>query len=220
MHGYFITGTSTDVGKTYVTALLLRAFAAAGVAAVGYKPVACGSREDAERLREASAGELTLDEVNPLAFRVPAAPMAAALIENRSLDWPAMIHGAQVLAARFPVVLAEGVGGWKVPCSSERTMADFAAELGWPVLVVVDNRLGALNHTLLTLESIEHHGLTCGGLILNSPRVERDAASISNTMLLSKLTDVSILAEIMHDQSDLELPKGLLPSAKLGMPDR
>ena len=73
--GYFITGTSTNVGKTFVTSLLLKAFRASGVAAVGYKPVACGSREDAEALRGACEGEVTLDEVNPLAYRVPAAPL-------------------------------------------------------------------------------------------------------------------------------------------------
>ncbi len=204
--GYFITGTSTDVGKTFVTTLLLTAFRASGVAAVGYKPVACGSRADAAALRDACEGEVTLDEVNPLAYRVPAAPMAAAMIENVPVDWEAMVAGARVLGARFPMVLAEGVGGWKVPCTADKTMADLAVELGWPVIVVVDNRLGALNHTLLTLESIASHGLSCAGLILNQPEEERDAASISNTAVLSQLVEAPILAEIMHDQDEIELP--------------
>jgi dethiobiotin synthetase len=207
--GYFITGTSTDVGKTFVTSLLLKAFRASGVAAVGYKPVACGSREDAKALRGACEGEVTLDEVNPLAYRVPAAPMAAVMIENVPLDWDAMLAGARVLRERFPMVLAEGVGGWKVPCTAQKTMADLAVEIGWPVIVVVDNRLGALNHTLLTLESIASHGLSCAGLILNQPEEERDAASISNTAVLSQLVEVPILAEIMYDQDELELPNEL-----------
>ena len=104
------------------------------------------------------------------------------------------------------MVLAEGVGGWKVPCTADKTMADLAVELGWPVIVVVDNRLGALNHTLLTLESIASHGLSCAGLILNQPEEERDAASISNTAVLSQLVEAPILAEIMHDQDEIELP--------------
>ena len=207
--GYFITGTSTNVGKTFVTSLLLKAFRASGVAAVGYKPVACGSREDAEALRGACEGEVTLDEVNPLAYRVPAAPMAAVMIENVPLDWDAMLAGARVLRERFPMVLAEGVGGWKVPCTAQKTMADLAVGIGWPVIVVVDNRLGALNHTLLTLESIASHGLSCAGLILNQPEEERDAASISNTAVLSQLVEVPILAEIMYDQDELELPNEL-----------
>lgn len=210
MAGYFITGTSTDVGKTFVTALLIRAFRASGTAAVGYKPVACGSRADAVSLREASEDDsLSIDDVNPLAYRMPAAPMAAAMIENLPLDWEKMVSGAKALAARFPCVLAEGVGGWKVPCTAEKTMADFAVELGWPVIVVVDNRLGALNHTLLTLESIRSHGLTCAGLILNQPDEERDAASISNTTILDQVAGVPVLAEIMHDQESLDLPPEL-----------
>ena len=207
--GYFITGTSTDVGKTFVTTLLLTAFRASGLAAVGYKPVACGSRADAAALRDACEGEVTLDEVNPLAYRVPAAPMAAVMIENVPLDWDAMLAGAKVLRERFPMVLVEGVGGWKVPCTAQKTMADLAVEIGWPVIVVVDNRLGALNHTLLTLESIASHGLSCAGLILNQPNEERDAASISNTAVLSQLVEVPILAEIMYDQDELELPNEL-----------
>lgn len=211
MGGFFITGTSTEVGKTFVTALLLRAYRSAGIDAVGYKPVTCGSREDAEQLRAACDGELTLDEINPLAYQVPAAPMAAAMIENRPVDWAAMLAGARHLEEKYPMVLVEGVGGWKVPCLANRTMADFAVELGWPVILVIDNRLGALNHVLLTLESIENHGLACRGLVLNQPRETRDAASISNAAILSQMTDVPVLTEIMHDQSELPLPPDLLP---------
>lgn len=210
MHGYFVTGTSTEVGKTFVTALLLQAFRAEGMEAVGYKPVACGSREDAEALLRAMEGtDLGVDEVNPLYYSVPAAPLAAAMIENRPLDWEAMVRGVGLLGARYPLVLVEGVGGWKVPCVGRKTMADFAVELGLPVLVVVDNRLGALNHTLLTVESIEAHGLKCAGLLLNQPQEERDAASISNAAVFSQVTDVPVLAEIMFDQSTLELPEAL-----------
>ena len=211
MPGYFITGTSTEVGKTYVTCLLVKAFREAGVKAAGYKPVACGSREDAEALVGACEGELSLEEINPLVYRVPAAPMAAAMIENRPLDWDVMVEGAKDLAERYPMVLAEGVGGWLVPCTKDKTMADFAVTLGWPVLVVVDNRLGALNHTLLTLEAIRSRGLECAGLFLNQPEEERDAASISNVAILTELAQAPVLGEIMHDQESLELPEALLP---------
>ncbi len=213
MAGYFITGTSTEVGKTFVTTLLLRSFHAAGIPAVGYKPVACGSREDAEALQAASAINLPLETINPLHFRMPAAPMTAALLENRPVDWDAMLGGAQRLAREHPMILCEGAGGWMVPLTAERTMADFAVALGWPVLLVVDNRLGALNHTLLTLESIAHHGLICQGLLLNHPQEERDAASISNAAMLKQITEIPILAEVMHDQATLDLPDVLRVSA-------
>lgn len=212
--GYFITGTSTEVGKTFVTSLLLRSFGAAGIRAVGYKPIACGSREDVDALLAASSDHenLSPDELNPAYFRVPAAPMAAGMIENRALDWERLVSGANRLAERYPVVLTEGAGGWLVPCDAERTLADLAVALGWPVILVVDNRLGALNHTLLTLESIGSHGLRCAGLVLNHPREERDAASISNATLLEQLTEVPILGEILYDQEELDLPEVLRPA--------
>lgn len=216
MSGFFVTGTSIEVGKTYVTCLLLGAFRAANLPVVGHKPVACGSREDAEQLQQAGADpDLGLEEVNPLHFAVPAAPLAAAMIENRAVDWEGMLAGARRLRERYPVVLVEGVGGWKVPCVGRRTMADFAEALGWPVILVVDNRLGALNHTLLTLESIRAHGLRCVGMLLNQPEAERDAASISNAAVLLQVVEVPILAEIMHDQSELELPEVLREMASV-----
>ena len=85
MH-YFITGTDTDSGKTYVTCLLLEALKRAGRNGAGFKPFVCGGREDAIHLLNASGGDLTLDEVNPVWLKVPAVPFAAALMENRRFE--------------------------------------------------------------------------------------------------------------------------------------
>ncbi len=202
---YFITGTGTEVGKTYVTALLLEALNASGRPAVGYKPIACGSREDAEQLHAAGAIGPTLEAVNPEFYKSALSPLAASWIENRPVDWKTLVSGAEALRARFSLVLIEGAGGWKVPVTESLTMADLAVALGAPVLVVVDNRLGALNETLLTLDSISQHGLTCAGLILNHPREERDAASISNVAVLDAMTSVPIIAEVMHGQTEIDV---------------
>jgi len=203
---YFITGTDTGVGKTHVTALLLRAFNEAGRPALGYKPLACGDRLDADILRAAGAEpSLPLNAINPVFYRVPAAPMAAAMIENRVPDLAAVRAGFDALAARATTVLVEGAGGWLVPISESYSMADLAADLGLPVLVVVNNKLGALNHTLLTVHAIEARGLRCAGLLLNQVADERDSASISNRILLEKLLPhVPILAEIMHGEEILD----------------
>ena len=85
---YFITGTDTDAGKTYVTALLLQAIIAEGRTAAGFKPICCGDREDAEVLLAAStpAPQLNLDRVNPQHFKTPAAPVVGTMIENRAVD--------------------------------------------------------------------------------------------------------------------------------------
>lgn len=208
MH-YFITGTDTDAGKTYVTCLLLEALRRAGRDAVGYKPFACGDRLDAHALRQAGGGALSLDEVNPVHLKVPAAPFAAALLENRTLDIDAARQGFFHLAARHTHVLVEGAGGWQVPLAPGQTLADFARSLGLPVIVVVNNRLGCLNHALLTVRDIRAQGLTCAGLVLNHTADERDLASISNRMVLTQFLDVPVLAEVMHGEAELDWPAEL-----------
>jgi dethiobiotin synthetase len=203
----FITGTDTNVGKTFVTGLLLQALRREGIQAVGYKPVAAGDRSDAVALLHAcNEPDLTLDEVNPLFFKAPAAPYVASLLENRSLDVEAMRNGFAHLVAKFPSVLVEGAGGWEVPLTSKLTMADFAQSL--PVIVVVNNKLGALNHTLLTVKNIQSRGMICAGVILNHVGDERDTASISNRAMIEQFLDVQVIAEVMHGETEMLLPHG------------
>lgn len=206
MPHYFITGTDTDAGKTYVTCLLIEALRHRGVDAVGYKPFGCGDRLDAALLQQSSGGTLTLEEVNPVHLKVPAAPYAAALMENKTIDLQTAIAGFQHLAAKHAAVLIEGAGGWEVPLTPYATMADFAQRLGLAVIVVVNNKLGCLNHTLLTVRNIQARGLTCAGLILNHVNDERDPASISNRMVLQAFLDVPVLAEVMHGETQMDWP--------------
>lgn len=197
----FITGTDTDAGKTYVTCLLLQTLKLHGESAAGFKPFCCGTREDSARLRTAGMDGLELDEINPVWLKTPASPFAAALIENRmfSLD---DLKGAFVqLAEKADHVLVEGVGGWEVPLNEDNTAADFAQSLGLPVLVVVNNRLGALNHTILTVRNIKARGMHCLGVVLNYAAEGRDAASIANGMILARM-GVSVLGEVMHGETD------------------
>lgn len=200
----FITGTDTDAGKTYVTRLLLNALNHNGHAAAGFKPFCCGGRQDSILLHQASSPGpgFTLDEINPVWLKTPAAPLTAALIENRKLDFPALRRSLDNLINRVDHVLVEGAGGWEVPLAPGYTLADWAQELGWPVLVVVNNRLGALNHTLLTVKNILSRGLTCAGLVLNYAKEERDAASISNCMVLESMNLAPVVADIMHGETD------------------
>jgi len=208
MH-YFITATDTDAGKTYVTCLLIEALRRAGHDAVGCKPFACGDRLDALALQQAGGGVLTLEEVNPVYLKVPASPYAAALLENRTVDVAVARQGFFSLAARHSHVLVEGAGGWEVPLSGKETMADFAVTLGLPVLLVVNNKLGCLNHAILTVRSIQARGLVCAGILLNHAHDERDAASISNRMVLRQFLDVQVLAEVMHGETQMDWPEML-----------
>jgi dethiobiotin synthetase len=175
---YFITGTDTGAGKTFVTSLLLQALVAEGRTAVGYKPICCGDREDAEALLVAStpAPQLGIDRINPVHFKTPAAPIVATMIENRPTDLDLIRQNYAELAAEFDHVLVEGIGGWEVPISKQFNVGDLAVEFGLPVLLVVDNRLGALNHSILTARAIAARGLECAGIFLNHVEEERDSA--------------------------------------------
>ena len=203
----FITGTGTGVGKTYVTRLLLEALAARRETAAGFKPIACGDRDDAKALFDASTPQPdSIDTTNPVYFKTPAAPMAAALIENRVADIGAIkaIYGA--LADNYQHVLIEGAGGWEVPIVLGYHMSDLAADLGAPVLVVVDNKLGALNNTILTANALRDRGLELAGIVLNHVADERDSASISNRALLEQILDPPVVIDLLHGETEIDWP--------------
>jgi dethiobiotin synthetase len=203
---FFITATDTGAGKTFVTCLLLRALRAAGLTAVGFKPVCCGSRQDVADLLDAGSPGPSAGEVNPVHYRMPLAPLAAGMLENRPFPFGDVRAAWRDLSARYEHILVEGAGGWEVPLTAEKSVADLAVELALPVIVVVHNKLGALNHTILTVRSIRQRGLTCAGLILNHVEDERDTASISNAAVLrAVLPDVPVLAEVMHGETELRL---------------
>ena len=203
---YFITGTDTNVGKTYVTCLLLQSLRRAGKNAVGFKPVSCGDRADAHAILHAcDDAAITLEEVNPLYLKAPAAPLIAAMLENKTINAKQLRDSFHALTERFDTVLVEGAGGWEVPFTPESTMADFAQALDLPVIVVVNNKLGAINHTLLSVRSIRERGMKCAGVILNYVADERDTASITNRSMIEKfLVDVPVLGEVMHGETEFE----------------
>ncbi|MEN9975298.1 MAG: dethiobiotin synthase [Verrucomicrobiota bacterium] len=200
---YFITGTDTGVGKTHITRLLLTALRHAGIEAVGYKPVSCGDREDAMILASASGG-LTLDEVNPVHLQAPVAPYVAGLLENRPIAPADLLAGFHRLAAASPMVLVEGVGGWEVPLCAHYRVADLARDLALPVLLVAANRLGSLNHILLTLDAIRAKGLVCAGIFLNQLDDELDTAMITNKSVLGELTGVPLLEHLIYQQDFID----------------
>ena len=200
---FFVTGTDTGVGKTYVTRLLLETLRREGIDAVGYKPVACGDRDDA-RLLAAASGGLSLDEVNPVYLNTPVAPYVAGLLENRTVDPAELVAGFQQLAAAHAEVIVEGVGGWEVPLAPNYRISDLAKDLGLPVILVAANRLGALNHILLTVDAIRANGLICAGIILNQLDDELDTAMITNKGVIEDLTGVPLLDHLIHGQDFLD----------------
>ena len=199
---FFITGTDINVGKTYITKLLVESLRAEGKYAVGFKPISCGDRDDATILAAAS-GNLPLDEVNPLHFSSAVAPHVAALLENKTINPAEIIASYQTISGNYDPVIVEGAGGWEVPITETYFVSDLAKDLNIPVILVAANRLGALNHILLTLTAIEAKGLKCAGIILNQLEDEMDTPMITNKGIIESLTNVPLLDHIIHGQDFL-----------------
>ena len=199
----FITGTDTNVGKTYVTCLLLKSLRESGHRAAGFKPICCGDRDDSVALQAAGDPSLTVDAINPVWLRTPAAPYAASMIENRPININHIKRSFSLLEQSMDAVLVEGAGGWEVPITRDFMVGDLACLLKLPVVLVVNNRLGALNHTILTANAIANRSLKCAGLILNHVEIERHSATITNRAILEDVLELPILAEVMHGETDL-----------------
>lgn len=202
---FFLTGTDTGAGKTYVAALLVRALRKAGRDCVGLKPICCGGREDAETLYAAAEGSIELNDINPVWLRTPAAPYTAAVIENRAIDLMLVREAFGRARSAHESIIVEGIGGWRVPIARDYFVGDLAEEFGLPVIVVVANRLGAINHALLTVESVQRRGLPCAGVILNRVSPEDDVATATNRAMIEELAGVPILAEVGFGETEMRL---------------
>jgi dethiobiotin synthetase len=174
--GIFVTGTDTEIGKTFAATVLVEALKARGLRVFPFKPVAAGAlrtgerwiNEDTEALL-AAAG-LDADDaarVTPMLLREPMAPHIAAAREGRTVDLRALHAAFLEGSAGYDAAVVEGVGGFRVPLDERHDTADLACMLGLPVVLVVGMRLGCLNHALLTAQAIRAAGLAFAGWIAN-----------------------------------------------------
>ncbi|MCA1805588.1 MAG: dethiobiotin synthase [Xanthomonadaceae bacterium] len=174
-NGYFITGTDTEVGKTRVSVALLHWLQQQGLRVAGMKPVAAGCEEtaaglrneDALALQAASSVTLPYDTINPYALAPPIAPHLAARDAGILIDIDPILAAYRTIAAQVDSVVVEGAGGWRVPLNDNQDMSDLAAALGLPVVLVVDIRLGCINHALLSAQAIAARGLPLAGWAAN-----------------------------------------------------
>ena len=184
MNGYFVTGTDTNVGKTYVACAIARQARAQGHKIFAFKPIESGCvpgpdgqlvGADQELLAKA-AGDWQQGPLRGLyRFALPAAPLVAAEAARTTIDLAQIVqtahHGAADSLATLTLV--EGAGGWRVPITADADMSTLARALSLPVLVAARAGLGTINHTLLTIEAIHRDGLSVAGVVL-SRRPEDD----------------------------------------------
>ncbi|WP_417851268.1 dethiobiotin synthase [Thalassoglobus sp.] len=205
MRGLFITGTDTDVGKTFWAAAILRTLCQQGHSVGAYKPVCSGAVEsspaeppswsDIETLHNACTGKFPGDLICPQQFLAPLAPPVAARLENRSVDEDLLQTGLLNWNSRVDGIVIEGIGGWKSPISDSLTVEHFAKWAGFPVLVIAAQRLGAINQTLLTVEAIQRSGLKVAGVILNEASQPENNSETRN-QLISNAEEIQKFAEI------------------------
>ena len=208
MNNFFITGTDTDVGKTFVTCALIEAFAARSVRAVPMKPVAAGTvnlngvvmNADVAVLREISGTQAALADTNPYCFSEPIAPHLAAKHEKRGVDLHVIRAAFDRLNANADTVLVEGAGGFLVPLSDNQSMAEIPSLLALDVILVVGMRLGVLNHALRTTEAIRSRGLRLSGWVANTA-VENPPmlAFDENLATLVRTIEAPLLGTVPYD---------------------
>lgn len=213
-HGLFITGTSTEVGKTFVAAGIARALVANGHTVGVYKPAASGCvvedgvlvSEDAVALWQAAGRPLDLKAVCPQVFAAPIAPHLAAKAEGKQIDAELLRTGIRAWKD-FDIVIVEGAGGLMSPMSDEDYVADLALEFGFPLVVVAANTLGVINQTLQTLitASTFRDGLPVAGVVLNDVLTPSspDASTDSNRSELESRCMAPILSHVAHNDAAL-----------------
>ena len=205
MRAVFVTGTDTGVGKTVVTGLLARYLLDRGYSAITQKWVQTGSQgfptDIAEHLKLMGKTrediESYLPHIVPYTFRLPASPHLAAASEKKRIEAAKIKDSFLRLSNEFDFVVVEGIGGALVPFNSKELVIDIARQLTLPVIIVAENRLGAINHTLLTTEAVRARGMKILGIVFNSQGIKEDKIILEdNPEIIEALTGEKILGNL------------------------
>lgn len=181
VRGWFVTGTDTDVGKTHVACRMLAEMRSQGSRVGAYKPAASGAgsieESDPYRLWQAIGQGVPLELVNPQSFTAPLAPPMAAELECRSVDERLLLTGVEAWCDRCDFLLIEGAGGLMSPISWSMTNADLAQAIGYPLVIVANNRLGVVHQVLATVVAAIKHHLDIAEIVLNAVESDEDAVT-------------------------------------------
>ncbi len=202
MKTIFIAGTDTGVGKTYIAGGLAAALRMDGVRVGVMKPVSCGGREDAEFLMKCAGVDDSIDLVNPICLREPLSPNVAAARQKTRLDVKAITAAHNILSKKYDVLVVEGCGGLLVPLTDRFFVVDLISLLKARTVLVSRSALGAINHTLLSLEALKARKIRPVGVIYN--RLTGGALSVpeqTNPGVIEKLTGVRSLGRFPYMRS-------------------
>ena len=208
----FVTGTDTEVGKTYCSCLMLDALNEQGIEAFPFKPISAGTEydknfgrqvnEDAKDLYQASNAKYRLEQINPIVFESAIAPHIAAKQVGAELNFAMLDRAFDKVDELGEVQLIEGAGGWLLPLNDEQLLSDWVAHHKLPVIMVVSIKLGCLNHALLTAQAIKNSGCELIGWIANFNQGETEIGRENLSFIKQKLV-APLLFEVRKDQTNL-----------------
>ncbi len=188
--GCFVAGTDTDVGKTYVAVRYVRMLRERGIRVGAYKPVASGGvtaeTSDAHCLWQALGAQVPIERVNRQSFTAPLAPPIAAEQEGRTVIESSLLDGVSAWTKDCDYLVVEGAGGLLSPISWSMTNADLARAIGYPLVLVASNRLGAVHQVLATVQAALTYELEFESIVLNDvqPSQAGDAQQTNLRLLL------------------------------------
>lgn len=221
MKGVFVTGTDTGVGKSMVTGFLAKYLQEKGYKVVTQKWVQTGSRFSADinlhlKIMGVSKGANKdyLDCVCPYIFKLPASPHLAAKAEHKEIKIARIKKSFKLLSSKFDFVIVEGIGGALVPLNEKHLVIDIARELGLPVLVVAQNKLGAINHVLMTIEVLNKRKMKILGVLFNNCKGQNKLILKDNPDIIRKITGQNILGVLPWNKRFGLLYKKFLPIAR------
>lgn len=204
--GFFITGTDTNVGKTVLAGSICRYLKSEKVNVGVMKPVESGCQKDPKNsqnlirvdslfLKKMANADDLLDLINPYYFEAPLAPAIAAELEQKEISIDKILSSFQVLSRFHTTLLVEGAGGLLVPLTKNKLIVDLIQLLKLPVLLIARASLGTLNHTLLSIEALQHREIPIAGVILNHASTDEDLSVRYNLETLKKMTDIPVWGE-------------------------
>ncbi len=211
MTAFFVTGTDTDAGKTHASCALLFAARRRQLSCAGYKPIESGCPVDGSPGHDAMAlgSAAGTEPITTYTFAPPIAPHIAAQRAGKSVVLEPILTRAAELQDNTDFFLVEGAGGFLVPISGNASMATLAQELQLPIIIVAPNRLGAINHSLLTIEAARARGLSIAAVVLSA--VANGAGDgLENRQSIAQVGEVPAY-ELPHCNTDLDMAMAAEP---------
>lgn len=217
--GIFVTGTGTEVGKTYVAAAIARTLSAGGLRVGVFKPAVSGLSDppvhglhDHQFLRLGAGSGQSDDEIAPFRFGPPVSPHLAAELVGQEVDTGLLLRTAAAAGAEADVLVCEGVGGLLVPLAGDYLVRDLIVATGLPAVIAAAPGLGTINHTLLTVDGCRHAGIRVAAIVLTPWPAEPDRMLRSNRETIAALSGVAVLTLPEYDPLDADWPRLELPA--------